>query len=219
MKPGTIVLITAALLLSAFVAASTFYHQSQRTAAAQRASAHHDSLIRPHAPIYGDPAAPVTIVEFFDPACPTCQAFYTPLKELVDEHAGRLRLVLRYAPFQIGSEQIVALLEAARRQDKFWQTLDVLMETQDDWKPLHEAELARVWKHLSGLGLDLERLRREMADPEIAARIRLDEEDGQRLKIERTPTFFVDGRPLPGFGFGVLQKTVAAALAAHEQRE
>jgi protein-disulfide isomerase len=90
------------------------------------------------------------------------------------------------------------------------------MATQDDWKPLHEAELPRVWKHLDGLGLDLDRLRRDMSDPEIAARIRLDEDDAARLKIDTTPTFYVNGRPLPGFGFGVLQKTVAAALAALE---
>jgi protein-disulfide isomerase len=212
MKPGVIVIATAALLLAAFVAASALYQRAQNTAAAQRASAHQDSLIRPHAPVYGDPAAPVTIVEFFDPACATCQAFYAPLKELIDAHPGRLRLVLRYAPFQIGAEHIVALLEAARRQGKLWETLDILMESQDDWKPLHEAELARVWRHLQGLDLDLERLRREMADPEIAARIELDEADAGRLKVERTPTFFVNGQPLPGFGFGVLQQAVEAAL-------
>jgi len=51
-----------------------------------------------------------------------------------------------------------------------------------------------------------------MADPEIAARIELDEADAGRLKVERTPTFFVNGQPLPGFGFGVLQQAVEAAL-------
>jgi len=216
MKPGALVLATAALLLGAFATASALYQRAQTETAALHASAHHDSLIRPHAPIYGHPDAPVTIVEFFDPACATCQAFYAPLKDLVDAHPGQLRLVLRYAPFQIGAEHIVALLEAARRQGKLWETLDVLMETQDDWKPLHEAELARVWKHLAGLDLDLERLRRDMADAEIAARIKQDEEDAQRLKVEKTPTFYVNGQPLPGFGFNVLQKTVATALAAQE---
>lgn len=216
MNPRTLVLTTAALLLALFTTATLLYHRTQAEAASQRATEHGDSLIRPHAPILGAAAAPVTIVEFFDPACATCQAFHAPLMALIDAHPGKLKLVLRYAPFQIGSEHIVALLEAARRQDKFWPVLDVLMATQDDWKPLHEAELPRVWKHLDGLGLDLDRLRRDMSDPEIAARIRLDEDDAARLKIDTTPTFYVNGRPLPGFGFGVLQKTVAAALAALE---
>ncbi|WP_126444488.1 DsbA family protein [Sulfuricystis multivorans] len=216
MNPRTLVLVTAALLLSAFVAATALYHRAQADAATRRAIDHGDRLIRPHAPILGDVTAPVTIVEFFDPACATCQAFHEPLKALVAAHPGKLKLVLRYAPFQIGAEHIVALLEAARRQDKFWPVLDVLMETQDDWKPLHEAELPRVWKHLDGLELDLDRLRRDMSDPEIAARIQQDEEDANRLRIDTTPTFYVNGRPLPGFGFGVLQKTVEAALATLE---
>lgn len=216
MKPRTLVLATAALLLLAFAVASALYQRSQADAAARRAVLHGDRLIRPHAPVLGEATAAVTIVEFFDPACATCQAFYAPLKQLIDEHPGKLRLVIRYAPFQIGSEHIVALLEAARRQEKFWPVLDALMDTQDDWKPQHEAELARVWKHLEGLGLDLERLRRDMADAEIAARIRQDEDDATALKIDTTPTFYVNGRPLPGFGFNVLQKTVAAALSTHE---
>lgn len=216
MNPRTLVLVTAALLLGAFAAASTLYQRAQAGAFAQRAIEHGERLIRPHAPVLGDPAAPVTIVEFFDPACATCQAFHAPLKQLIAEHPGKLRLVIRYAPFQVGAEHIVALLEAARRQDKLWPVLDALMETQDDWKPQHEAELPRVWKHLDGLGLDLDRLRRDMSDPEIAARIRQDEDDAARLKIDTTPTFYVNGKPLPGFGFGVLQKTVAAALATLE---
>ncbi|MFN4148189.1 MAG: DsbA family protein [Rhodocyclaceae bacterium] len=216
MSPRAIVLVTATLLLGAFATTSMLYRHTQTSATAQRAAEHGERLIRPHAPVLGDTTAPVTIVEFFDPGCATCQAFYAPLKQLIAEHPGKLKLMIRYAPFQIGSEQIVALLEATRRQDEFWPVLDVLMDTQDDWKPQHEAELERVWKHLEGLGLDIERLRRGMADPEIAARIKLDEEDAAALGIDTTPTFYVNGQPLTRFGFDNLQKTVAAALSALE---
>lgn len=216
MNPRTLVLVTAALLLGAFATASALYQRAQAEAVAQRAALHGERLIRPHAPTLGAADAPVTIIEFFDPACATCQAFYAPLKQLIADHPGKLRLVIRYAPFQIGAEHIVALLEAARRQDKFWPVLDVLMETQDDWKPEHEAELSRVWKHLEGLGLDLDRLRHDMADAEITARIRQDEDDAAKLQVDTTPTFYVNGQPLPGFGFNVLQKTVAAALSTLE---
>lgn len=212
MKQKTVLAGTAALLLSLFVAATLLYKQSLADEATRLAVENHAALIRPHAPTLGKIGAPVVIVEFFDPACGTCQAFYAPLKHLLAEHPDTLRLVLRYAPFQVGSENIVALLEAARRQDKFWPVLDVLMETQDDWKPQHEAEVDLVWKHLGGLGLDLDRLRKEMTDPEIAAHIRQDEDDTARLKVETTPTYYVNGKPLPGFGFNVLKQTVEAEL-------
>lgn len=212
MKQRTVLLATAALLLLIFVSASLVYKRHQADETARLAEEHGSTLVRPHSPTLGNAQAPIVIVEFFDPACGTCQAFYAPLKLLLEEHPGKLKLVLRYAPFQVGSENIVALLEAARRQDKFWPVLDVLMETQDEWKPLHETELALVWKHLDGLGLDFDRLRRDMTDAEIARRIVQDQEDADRLKVDITPTFYVNGKPLPGFGFTVLKRAVEAAL-------
>lgn len=212
MKQKTVLLATAGLLLAIFVTASLLYKRGQAEEAIRLATQHSAHLVRPYSPTLGADNASVLIVEFFDPACGTCQAFYAPLKHLLEEHSGKLKLVLRYAPFQIGSEQIVALLEAARRQDKFWPVLDVLMETQDEWKPQHEAELELAWKHLAGLGLDLDRLRQDMADPEIARRIAQDQEDAARLKVDTTPDYYVNGKPLPGFGFNVLKQTVETAL-------
>jgi protein-disulfide isomerase len=212
MKQKTVLLATAALLLTLFVTATVLYKRGQANEAVRLAVQHSAHLVRPYSPSLGTDNAAVLIVEFFDPACGTCQAFYAPLKHLLQEHPGKIGLVLRWAPFQVGSEHIVALLEAARRQDKFWPVLDVLMNTQDEWKPQHEAELELAWKHLAGLGLDLERLRQDMADPEIARRIAQDQEDAARLKVDSTPEYYVNGKPLPGFGFNVLKQTVEAAL-------
>ena len=46
------------------------------------------TLVRPHSPIMGRADAPVTIVEFFDPACETCRAFYPIVKKIMAEHPG-----------------------------------------------------------------------------------------------------------------------------------
>lgn len=215
MKRKTVLLATAALLLLVFASATLIYQRSQTETAARLAMQHGELLVRPHSPRLGSDNAAVLIVEFFDPACGTCQAFHAPLQHLLQKHPGKIGLVLRWAPFQVGSEQIVALLEAARRQDRLWPVLDVLMETQDDWKPQHAAELDLAWKHLAGLGLDLDRLRRDMTDPEIVARIKQDEDDAAQLKIDTTPTFYVNGQPLPGFGFNILKRTVEAALGGN----
>jgi len=207
-----LVLATAVLLLLTFFVAAQFYKRQQVQETARLANEHSAHLLRADAPRLGADHPAVVIVEFFDPACGACQGFYEPLKHLLNEHPGRIRLVLRWAPFQTGSEQIIALLEAANMQGKLWPVLDVLMETQDAWKPQRAADLELAWKQLNGLGLDLERLRRDMADPEVARRLAQDQEATDRLKIDTTPTFFVNGQPLPGFGFGVLKKAVEAAL-------
>lgn len=218
MTQRNLVLATAALLLLIFFAAAQFYQRQQVLQAARLANEHSAHLLRADAPRLGAEHPSVVIVEFFDPACGACQGFYEPLKHLLDEHPGKIRLVLRWAPFQVGSEQIVALLEAANMQGKLWPVLDVLMETQDEWKPHREADLELAWKRMHGLGLDLERLRRDMADPEIARRLAQDQEATDRLKIDTTPTFFVNGQPLPGFGFGVLKETALAALRRSSSR-
>lgn len=212
MKQKTVLLATAVLLLAIFATATLLYKRGQANESARLATTHSDHLIRDYSPTLGDTDAPVVIVEFFDPACGTCQAFHEPVKHLLEEHPGKLKLVLRYAPFQVGSERIIVLLEAARLQDKFWPVLDALMDTQEQWKPLHEAELELALQQIGGLGLDLDRLRLDMSDPEIARRLQQDQDDANRLKVDTTPEFYVNGQPLPGFGFNVLKQTVAAAL-------
>ena len=84
-------------------------------------------LTRFHSPTFGDPAAKVEIVEFFDPACEACRAMYPFVKKLLAEHSGRVRLTLRYVPFHKGADEIVTLLEAARRLGKEPQALEVLI--------------------------------------------------------------------------------------------
>src|SRR5688572_3179355 len=98
-------------------------------------------LTRFHSPTFGDPAAKVEIVEFFDPACEACRAMYPFVKKLLEEHRGRVRLTLRYVPFHKGADEVVKLLEAARRQGKYAQALDVLIDSQPRWAVRHVARL------------------------------------------------------------------------------
>jgi protein-disulfide isomerase len=51
-----------------------------------------------------------------------------------------------------------------------------------------------------------------MTSPEIARAIAQDLEDAQTLNVTRTPEFFVNGRPLPSFGYEQLKRLVDDAL-------
>jgi protein-disulfide isomerase len=172
------------------------------------------TLERSHAPVMGNPQAGVVIVEFLDPACETCAAFYPMVKQLMAAHPERIRLMVRYAPFHKGSDQVVAALEAARRQDRFWQALEALLAAQSDWVVHHVAQPERIWPHLERAGLDLARLRRDMDLPEINRVIEQDLLDARALNVTKTPEFFVNGRPLPRFGYEPLQALVEEALKA-----
>jgi protein-disulfide isomerase len=218
MKQKTLFIAALAGLLLAFVVGTLVYTTQQENQAAQQAGANRAALVRMHSPALGKADAPVVIVEFLDPACETCRAFYPLVKEMMAANPDRIRLVLRHAPFHNGSDKVVAVLEAARRQGKFWPALEALLAAQADWAPHHQPQVALVWRHLEGLGLNLEQMRFDMTAPEIASLIAQDLADARTLGVTKTPEFFVNGRPLPSFGYQQLKTLVGDALNETRRR-
>lgn len=201
-----------ALLSIGFVLAALF-QSIGREAPGNGATAHPEALVRMHAPTLGRPDAKVTLVEFLDPACGTCAALYPAVKEMLAQHPDQLRLVLRFAPFHPGVDQVIALIEAARRQDKLWPALEALLASQERWTPNHRPNVEQARQILAGLGLDMDRLAVDAADPSVAALIAQEAADIRLLGIEKTPEFFVNGRPLPSFGLKHLTTLVQSELA------
>lgn len=219
MKQKTLFIVVALGLLLTFVVATLLHTAEQTEQATALADRNRDALVRMHSPTLGQAEAPVVIVEFLDPACETCKAFYPRVKSLMAAHPGQIRLVLRFTPFHQGSDKVVAVLEAARKQDKFWPALEALLDSQAEWTRHHVAEVDRVWPHLEGLGLDIELLKRDMDAPDIAALIAQDLADAESLNVTRTPEFFVNGHPLPSFGFQQLTDLVDAAVLEAQRRQ
>ncbi len=213
MKQKTLFVAALVGLMLAFAAGRSYYISSQNEQAAAAVEATMPRLVRPHSPTLGPANAPVVIVEFFDPACETCAVFSPMVKELMAANRDKIRLVLRYAPFHAGSETVVAAIEASRRQDKFWPTLEALFGSQANWAPNHTSQMGLAWPHLEGLGLDFERMRKDMMDPEVIRVITQDLEDAHALNVTMTPEFFVNGKPLPSFGYAQLKALVEEALA------
>ncbi len=213
MHKTTAFFATLAALL-AVIALGAWWFMSHRGAPEPAAIAmDRSALIRPHSPSEGRMDAPVVIVEFFDPACGTCRTFYPLVKQLMAEHPNRIRLVMRYAPFHKGSDKVVAILEAARRQGKFWPALDALFESQQAWVSNHTVNADLAWPHLTAVGLNMEQLAIDLTAPDLQQAIAQDLKDANTLGVSQTPEYFVNGRPLPSFGFEQLRQLVADELA------
>lgn len=210
----TLFITAAVILLLAFVGGAIFYGTQKTEQAGQLAYENKSALVREHSRVLGHADARVEIVEFIDPACGTCRHFYPLVKEMLAAHPDRIRLVLRYAPFHQNADYVVALVEAAGKQGKYWEALEALLAAQDDWVMNHAVQSEQVWRHVEGLGLDLAQLRSDMDAPEIARLIAQDLEDANALKVNQTPEFFVNGKPLPSFGYEPLRKLVDEALAS-----
>lgn len=218
MKQKTVFIVALAALLLAFIIGTLVYMANKETQASRLPDAKLAALGRLHSPILGKFDAPVVIVEFLDPACGTCAAFYPLVKEIMAANPGKIRLVLRYAPFHNGSDKVVAVLEAARKQGKFWPALEALLKTQAEWAPNHTAQVDLVWKPLESVGLDLERVRTDMLAPEVSRVISQDIEDAKTLNVKQTPEYFVNGRPMPSFGEAQLRRLIDDALAETSRR-
>lgn len=174
--------------------------QHDAIAAQETANAAATQLNTAGARKFGSPEAKVTIVEFFDPACEACRAFYTPVKQIVNTSFGQVNLVLRYAPLHKGSDQAAAMLEAAALQGKYWQAVEAALASQDLWASHDSPDVNKLWQPLAAAGVDIARAQADMNSPAIKEIIAKDIAAITALKVQRTPTFFVNGKPLTDFG-------------------
>lgn len=206
-------IVSAALLLLAFVVATLIYNSERSEQSKAAAGAKTALLLRFHAPSLGPSDAKVQIVEFLDPACETCRQFYPLVKSLLAANPDKIRLTVRHVAFHNGSDVVVKILEAAKKEGKYWQTLEAVLASQPNWAINHTVRPELLWAHLDGLGLNLDQIRKDMNDPEIARRIELDRTDAISLGVSKTPEYFVNGRQMPTFGYEQLRKLVQEELA------
>jgi len=215
MKKRDVVLIAAVVLILAFVLAGYFYKSRQAKNIAFMARENASTFVRDHSPSYGSDDAKVYIVEFLDPACETCSVFHFYVKGFLAAHPGRIKLVVRYAPFHDNADYFVKILEAARKQGKYWETMEVMFRSQGYWASHHKPQPKLVWKFLPMAGLDLDKLAKDMKDPAIAKLIEQDLTDARALNVRKTPEFFVNGKPLPSFGYEQLKELVEDEIKAN----
>jgi protein-disulfide isomerase len=164
--------------------------------------------VRPDDHVYGDPAAPVTVLEYGDFECPYCAAAAPVLRTLVDESDGGVRLVFRHWPLpDVHPYALTAALaaEAAADQGAYWPMHHLLMRRQDH---LADADLVR---YAEELGLDASTVTGAAAQP-YGDKVEADFASGVQLEVPGTPTIFVDGQLFAGRpDLAALRRAIGAA--------
>ena len=127
----------------------------------QRLEANREVLERdPESPVAGNPEGDVTVVEFFDYRCPYCRRFAERLRAMLEADPG-VRFVFREWPMFGGVSVIAArAARAADRQSQYLAMHEALMATR---LLIEKAILMRAGE----LGLDLQRLRTDLASSEV----------------------------------------------------
>jgi len=88
----------------------------------------------------------------------------------------------------------------------------LLLAAQEQWTVQHVARVDLALPVLAGLGLNMEQLRQDMRSPALDELVRQDLKDAVALNVAQTPEFFVNGKPLPSFGYDELKALVEQAL-------
>jgi len=145
--------------------------------------------------VKGPTDAPVTLVEFTDFHCPFCGRAVATLKDVMREYDGKIRWVFRDFPIASLHPRAPKAAEAARcagEQGKFWEYHDLLFESQSP------ATIEDFKRPAEQLKLDLKSFGQCLDSGKHRAAVEADVQEGARLGITGTPTFFINGRILVG---------------------
>lgn len=206
------VLLVVALSIAAFALGVAFYKSGEPLQSSIPSES--TQFIRPHSPVIGKPDAKVTIVEFFDPSCESCRAFYPYVKQILGKFPEDVRLVMRYMPLHKGSDEAVRILEAARLQNLFEPVLEALLRAQPSWARHDAPDLSVAWDAAGQAGLDVAKAQRDKPRAEVFEILSQDMKDATALNVRGTPTFFVNGKSLPEFHPNELHKLVLSEVEA-----
>lgn len=154
----------------------------------------HEVAVPASAPTTGPPKAPVTIVSFADYQCPYCQRAEETVAELQRRYGDKLRLVHRDFPLDFHPRARMAARASycASEQDKFWEYHRGLLLQPGDYKDAELMARARA------LGLREAAFGACLASDRFDAVIAAGMEDGRKLGVNSTPTFFINGRMVSG---------------------
>jgi protein-disulfide isomerase len=166
--------------------------------------------------VKGNKDAKLTLIEYGDFECPACSIYSELVNRMLGEYPNDLKVVFRHFPLPIHKNAIPAAkaAEAAGVQGKFWEMHDLLYAKQSDW--VNEGNPKdKFVEYAKSLGLDENKFKSDFDSKEIEDRINSDESEALRLRINSTPTFFLNGKKLPQInGYEDFKKIIENALKA-----
>lgn len=159
--------------------------------------------------IRGSKDAPVMLIEFADYECPYCEKVNPLLQKLQAEYGTKLALAYKDIPLSMHrrAQKAAEAARCAGDQGKFWEFHDVLYYSK-------QLDIGSLKEHARVLKLDGARFEKCLDDGLQAAAVKKDADEGRRLGLSGTPSFFVNGHFLSGaVDYGTLKEMVDQQLA------
>jgi protein-disulfide isomerase len=154
---------------------------------------------------FGPANAKITIIEFFDYKCGFCHAANDWVWSVM-EGRDDVRIIFKELPIlSENSHNAAKAAIAAHKQGKYKDFHRALMTARGDLGPDQVMQIA------STIGLDIEKLRKDMADPKVEQHIAAVRQQATNLGINGTPGFVVNGKLVTGFSKEQLEAAMGTA--------
>jgi len=153
-------------------------------------------------PSHGPADAPVTIVEFGDLECPACKAAQPNVTKLMEEEP-KARLIFQNFPLEtvhkwamLGAKYLDCV--GRENNEALWKFISTVYDHQSEITP--ENAEAKLKEYAKEAGANPDTVAACSAKPETEKRVRESMALGDKLGVNSTPTFFINGRKVVGFG-------------------
>lgn len=170
-----------------------------------------DVNITPDDPIRGNPTAQITMVQFADYQCYYCNKVQPTIDRVLKEYDGKVRLVYKDFPLPAHSRAFPAAIAAhcAGEQGKYWEMNSSLMAHQD---ALGDSDFQT---YAQGAGVDMAKFNACLTSGKWEPITKANADEGQRLGVSATPTFFIQGTLVSGAqGYDRFKSIIERELAA-----
>ncbi len=147
--------------------------------------------------IIGPENAPVTLIEYSDFQCPACAMYFPVVEKLLAESSSTVRFVYRHFPLPQHQNALLAsqASEAAALQGKFWPMYRLLFDNQTEWENSTKAREIFT-QYAERVGLNMTSFKKDIDSDIVKNKIQANRDEGIKMGISGTPTFFVNGKAI-----------------------
>lgn len=149
-----------------------------------------------NAPVTGGKDAKVTIVEFSDFQCPFCAKGADLLKDIKKKYGNKVKVAFKNFPLPFHNHAetaaVAGLCANEQGSEYFWKYHDEMFANQDSLDPEGLKKMAKK------LGLKADAFDKCLSENKYLAQVKADMEEGRKIKVKSTPTFFINGKLING---------------------
>lgn len=138
----------------------------------------------------------VTLVEYGDFQCPSCGTFFPIVEQVKAKYGDDITFQFRNFPLtQIHQNAMTAhrAAEASAKQNKFWEMYTILYSRQQIWSNSKNAT-QNMEDYASEIGINVEQFKTDFQSTEVNSIINADIAEGNKLGVNSTPSFFLNGK-------------------------